>query len=832
MPRDVRANQLAIGLTGSFGSGCSEAARIPAGTGDSHAEALSKCIKDEAKKRGLKRERRVPQDLGDDLRKRYGLHVSAKRALSAARKDAPDHDSVLVCVGRRCLLVAATSILIAAASFGPGLGVASSAGQHATPRVLSISKWQPVFLIGREARFSVRLGMPQQVDDELNFFIYISDQTRHRGDLRTLVSHRLADMALAPGESSRTLAVTLPSDLRPGTFYAYAAIVRSPDLDPAAIISHDATKVALVARDLEHLSLADALDPVYLSASGQPDLPRIRAHILEQRSSLGAGLGDLATGGLTNAVALADAFVQSQQYPLEFCTVEYEPGPSFWQDREQSADMLALHSLRMVTILLSAFDATGNRCYLTGAAALYEDWAEHCAIDSFRSQHAWGDHAVPVRLCSIVALGTRLCAEPGYEELLAAILTDVHRHCEILREWGFFSSWSNHGVFQIHALLGASVVCDVLAASQDWQETALHRTSQWLDGKILQDGALNEGTTSYHFAVLRLMMEIRALGRHAGRWDSELDRTLRRMVVFGQYLTKPDGNTLAFGDCGVHSEPRGLDSLRAALAEPGQERAEFDQGPPSSIGIFPDSGYFFFVSDPPGSDSDVYIAFDFGVSTRATHFQDDTMNFELMLLGHTIVQDSGVSSRANAAMVRYLKSARAHSTILFNEVDAPYASRSVEEMGIEGYLARRDCCEFSAHMVTAEGSWLRRSIRVYAIDGVVVVRDVFATGVKPGATLLFQYAPDVEASLREGGIDLAIGAVNLRHHLASDSSVTVEIARGQREPELLGWACIDPSATGPRPRWTAAVHCPDSTGEVVSVFAPAGVDIAPYLSDF
>ena len=208
------------------------------------------------------------------------------------------------------------------------------------------------------------------------------------------------------------------------------------------------------------------------------------------------------------------------------------------------------------------------------------------------------------------------------------------------------------------------------------------------------------------------------------------------------------------------------------------------------------------------------------------------MNFELMLLGHTVIQDSGVSNRASAAMIRYLKGPRAHSTIVFDEVDAPYASRSVEEVGLDGYVARGDYSEFSAHMVTAEGSRLRRSIRVYPIDAVVLMRDVFATTGEPGATLFFQYAPDVEASLREGGIDLAIDGVNLRHHLVSDSSVTVEMARGQREPEVLGWISIDPSGTGPRPRWTAAVHCPDSTGEVVSVFAPAGVDIAPYLSDF
>jgi deoxycytidylate deaminase len=74
-----------IGLTGSFGSGCSTVGQILAETGEFHVESLSAAIKKEAQKRGIEPERRVLQDLGDELRKPQGRrHVLARKAIQAA----------------------------------------------------------------------------------------------------------------------------------------------------------------------------------------------------------------------------------------------------------------------------------------------------------------------------------------------------------------------------------------------------------------------------------------------------------------------------------------------------------------------------------------------------------------------------------------------------------------------------------------------------------------------------------------------------------------------------------------------------------------------------
>jgi deoxycytidylate deaminase len=90
-----RADKLVIGLTGSFGSGCTTVAEVLADPCGFHLQNLSRAIRQEAEKRQLPPGRAVLQDIGDDLRRREGNAVLAKRAVSAAQGEARNDDWVL-----------------------------------------------------------------------------------------------------------------------------------------------------------------------------------------------------------------------------------------------------------------------------------------------------------------------------------------------------------------------------------------------------------------------------------------------------------------------------------------------------------------------------------------------------------------------------------------------------------------------------------------------------------------------------------------------------------------------------------------------------------------
>ncbi len=77
--------QLVVGLTGSFGSGCSTVASVLRDREAFHVERLSDVLRDEAGRQGIPAEdRQALQDLGNQLRKERGTDVLAREALRRA----------------------------------------------------------------------------------------------------------------------------------------------------------------------------------------------------------------------------------------------------------------------------------------------------------------------------------------------------------------------------------------------------------------------------------------------------------------------------------------------------------------------------------------------------------------------------------------------------------------------------------------------------------------------------------------------------------------------------------------------------------------------------
>ena len=76
---------LVLGLTGSFGSGCTTIAQILSETQSYYFASLSAPIKQVAKDKGLKEDRGTLQQLGNELRKAYGREYLARQAVERAK---------------------------------------------------------------------------------------------------------------------------------------------------------------------------------------------------------------------------------------------------------------------------------------------------------------------------------------------------------------------------------------------------------------------------------------------------------------------------------------------------------------------------------------------------------------------------------------------------------------------------------------------------------------------------------------------------------------------------------------------------------------------------
>ena len=651
--------------------------------------------------------------------------------------------------------------------------------------------------------------------------MYLADKTRFRGRQWVLLHGEPRALGFGPQRPLQEWTLDLPDDVGAGTYYLYAALCTADELEPACISSSKATKIAVAASGIEAIDIAGHLAAGYLDKKARPDWKRIRARIIQNRDALASHLYDERPGAIAEPESLASAFVGARQLPLEHGTVIYEPGPDFWLEERHKSDALEAHCLRIIQILMMAYDRSSNRDYLRAAVSYYLDWLEHNHIDSFTSALAWNDHATALRLQSMLMLLVRVVDLPDNRAIVEKLVRDVFRHGGVLSEWGFYSSWSNHGLYQNHALLAAAALVDVIEQANRWRSICLKRTTKWMDDKVGGDGVLNEGSAVYQFIVLRLLLQIRGLARHGGHALPVFDESIAKMVAFATFLIKPGGENVQFGDGYVWDEPPRGRVFADPVAGPIRERLQAE-GPWRRSAVFVPSGYFFFVDDQRGLDADSYLAFDFGTSTKATHFQDDTLNFELMLNGVDLIQDSGLYDYSTDPLNEYYRSPCAHSTIVPDGRDAVDCRlRRIAETSLVQSSHCEELIEVEARMQTADGAEVVRSIAFHREGPVVVLRDRVEGASGRPAVAYFQYGEQLGARKVDRGILLFKGAQRFVHNFPGRETRGGELVRGQVEPRHSGW--VSAHSREKTPRWTArVVFEPGSTG-LVSAFAPAGI---------
>ncbi|HEY2374026.1 MAG TPA: heparinase II/III family protein [Gaiellaceae bacterium] len=161
--------------------------------------------------------------------------------------------------------------------------------------------------------------------------------------------------------------------------------------------------------------------------------------------------------------------------------------------------------------------------------------------------------------------------------------------------------------------------------------------------QILRDGGHYERSPAYHLVVLRDLLEIHAVSPHS--WLAE---AIDRMRDFAAALARPDGAPALFNDGTV-------DAPRLELPEPRE-----------GLSVLGDSG-FVVVRDGP-----LWLAFRCGVAAPRflpAHAHADALSFQLWWRGRPVVVDPGTFTYEPGADRDWLRSTRAHSTVVVDGRD-------------------------------------------------------------------------------------------------------------------------------------------------------------------
>ena len=470
---------------------------------------------------------------------------------------------------------------------------------------------------------------------------------------------------------------------------------------------------------------------------------------------------------------------------MPFATRDVVEGPTDWQ--------LAIGALSLPSLLMRAYDQTGEDRYLLAARDMLLGWASFERSSWLPHGFLWNDHAVAARMSVLGHFWLAYRHHPSYDPAVAArILEFTARTAESLADPRQFTVYSNHGVSQNLALWHYSLAFPTLPDRDRLRRLARERLGEQLGFYVTDEGVILEHSFGYQrdgVELLGLALRYRSLmGDPAPPdWIAKY----RRAVAFYAQLRLPNGELPNIGDTPTEADVAGP----AITAVSPEGRAEPLAPPaawptPAPATVDPVAGYALWwnlpgqggVSGPPSRTAVTWAYF-----PGHAHKHADEMSWVLWAGEHVWLSSVGYwktdapgdreasswgGSNAPHLLGEPTKSVR--STRLLGAAHADRMSMlDLERAGPGGYTARRQIVHVKPDL------W-------------IVVDHAFG---RPGGVNQVQWATGKDIELRAIGTDglyrlqPGAGSLSMVMGLASSPAPTIRRLRGSLDP-FGGWQMV------------------------------------------
>jgi uncharacterized heparinase superfamily protein len=438
-----------------------------------------------------------------------------------------------------------------------------------------------------------------------------------------------------------------------------------------------------------------------------------------------------------------------------------------------------------------AFVRRGQTSYRDTFLALARSWIDGNAPGV---GDGWAPYTVSIRtgnwIYSLLLIGDAIPPEDraAIEASLLVQLAWLERRME--RHLG-----ANHLQRNLQALTVAGIYFAGDAATR-WRTK--HSAELWDEvlEQVLPDGAHYERSPMYHLIAAADLLETTDLVRAAGgSVPDEVRERLTEMVHATSSLVRPDGRLHLFNDAaeGVAPATGYVDSLA-------QQSLGVRRQPVRQHLTLADAGYFGFHDKATG-DRLLVDCGDPGPAYQPGHAHADLLSFELDLRGVPVIVDSGVAGYGGDPLREYVRSTRAHNTLMID-------GREQHELWGSFRIARRATIlgghdQHVAGRYSFTGSYSpyhsRRIVHSRIIDrardGEVTIHDVVSGGPDSVESFLHLH-PEAQVMMEPGAATLTIR--DRRVSIVLDGFDSLTVVSGAEAP-VQGWHCERFGAARPAP---------------------------------
>jgi len=291
------------------------------------------------------------------------------------------------------------------------------------------------------------------------------------------------------------------------------------------------------------------------------------------------GVAEQILAGTIPVRGFLEAPLALQGYPID-----YQRGPPSLQ--------LAMASLEVERVLLSAFEQTHSRRFLDLAASRVLDFAAHEAGQRHGEGFLWNDHAVSGRISVLIKLWRLVRESPDFPVSSSRqILSLVERSGRLLAKPGQFTVRTNHGVAQNLALLQIAAAFPAFPESDAWRSLALERLMVQLPFYVSREGVVLEHSAGYQLFGAELLAMAGRLSALNGLVPapSLVDAARNSRLVLA-VMMRPDGTLPLLGNTGSGGGNARLTSQSTGIA-PIRHLLPPHPDPVIGNSLFPAAGY-------------------------------------------------------------------------------------------------------------------------------------------------------------------------------------------------------------------------------------------------
>lgn len=445
------------------------------------------------------------------------------------------------------------------------------------------------------------------------------------------------------------------------------------------------------------------------------------------------------------------------------------------------------HALNPVTVLVESYKSSGQRKYLYAARSFAEAWIEHNMYGPPQDEKfTWYDHGTALRLLALLTLWDAGLREQFDARFMGRLMNTIYQHGELLATecfygWNQPSRHHNHAVFQDYALLAVRASIPQIAASREWQQTAISRLNeQFASLTVLeQDCAVNtENSRGYHAAMGRICQLAARLARALGLPCDTLQRYCEGLGRFTELMTYPDGRGPSYGD--TYRAP----NAQAHVAHPK------DVGDIPRLVVFRRSGYAL-LRDRIGQGDAVYQLAFVAPSRTKIHKQRDNLSFSLWADGVEWLIDPGFYTHHYTEPVpAYARGPLAHNALVVPGWDYSIEPGLTQVAGGSEGTEAGGSFVISGEHRAYRGLVVCRKIRGVFGTGKLAIRDEVA-GAEPETGLLMLHCGE-EVNVEFAGTCEAVLSTplsNTRVRIQLPSNGRCQTATGVNENGvILGWS--------------------------------------------